>query len=149
MQNRDTSQMIYRPHFFTLKELCTSQRAKDLHIVNVPDFEDISKLLYLCEHVLDPLRVMWGKPLWVSSGFRCSELNEAIGGASKSQHMCEGPWAAADIDPGDISQVKALAALAQKLPLFDQMIIEGVGGSWLHISIRLDDKNRRQVLNID
>ena len=141
--------MTYTPKFFTLPELCTSEKAKDLHIPNVPDFEDIPKLLYLCEHVLDPLRLAWGKPLRVTSCFRTPALNTAIGGAKNSQHMCDGPWAAVDIDPGDIEQVKALAAVAKKTILWDQLIAESIGnGSWLHISTRMDGKNRLQVLHL-
>ena len=141
--------MTYAPKFFTLPELCTSEKAKALGIVNVPDFEDIPKLLYLCEHVLDPLREAWGKPLKVTSAFRTPALNTAIGGAKNSQHMCEGPWAAVDLDPGDLEQVKALAAVAKRVCIWDQLLIEGVGGgSWLHVSIRMDGKNRLECKNI-
>ena len=141
--------MTYTPKFFTLPELCTSEKAKALGIVNVPDFEDIEKLLYLCEHVLDPLRLAWGKPLRVTSCFRTPALNTAIGGAKNSQHMCDGPWAAVDIDPGDIEQVKALAEAAKKTVFFDQLISEGIGGkAWLHVSTRMDGKNRLQVLHL-
>lgn len=140
---------LYHPKFFTLPELCASEKAKALGIVNVPDFEDIEKLLYLCEHVLDPLRLAWGKPLKVTSCFRTPALNTAIGGARNSQHMCDGPWAAADIDPGDMEQVKALASIAKKIVFFDQLISESVGGkSWLHVSTRLDGKNRLQCLSL-
>ena len=140
---------VYHPKFFTLPELCSSEKAKALGIVNVPDFEDLPKLLYLCEHVLDPLRLAWGKPLKITSCFRTPALNTAIGGAKNSQHMCDGPWAAADIDPGDIEQVKALAAVAMKTILWDQLISESVGsGSWMHVSTRMDGKNRLQVLHL-
>ena len=141
--------MTYKPKFFTLPELCTSERAKDLHLVNVPDFEDVEKLLYLCEHILDPLREAWGKPLKVTSGFRTPALNNAIGGAKNSQHMCDGPWAAVDLDPGDIEQVKALADVVKRVCIWDQLCLESVGsGSWCHVSIRMDGKNRLQILNI-
>ena len=139
----------YKPKFFTLPELCTSERAKALGIVNVPDFEDIPKLLYLCEHVLDPLREAWGKPLKVTSCFRTPALNAAIGGAKNSQHMCTGQEAAVDLDPGDIEQVKALAEVAKKTIMWDQLIAESVGsGSWLHVSTRLDGRNRLQCLSL-
>lgn len=139
----------YKPKYFTLPELCTSERAKDLHIVNVPDFEDVGKLLFLCENVLDPLREAWGKPLKVTSAFRTPQLNAAIGGAKNSQHMCTGVEAAVDIDPGDLEQVKALASLAKRVCIFDQLLAESVGGrNWLHVSVRMDGKNRLQVLNI-
>ena len=139
----------YKPKYFTLPELCTSERAKDLHIVNVPDFDDIEKLLYLCENVLDPLREAWGKPLRVTSSFRTPALNAAIGGAKNSQHMCTGQEAAVDLDPGDLEQVKALAEVAKRVCHFDQLLKESVGGrEWLHVSTRMDGKNRLQVLNI-
>ena len=139
----------YQPKFFTLPELCASEKAKALGIVNVPDFDDIPKLLYLCEHVLDPLREAWGKPLKVTSAFRTPALNTAIGGAKNSQHMCTGMEAAVDLDPGDLEQVKALAAVAMKTILWDQMIMEGIGGgSWLHLATRMDGRNRLQVLNL-
>ena len=139
----------YHPKFFTLPELCASEKAKDLHIPNVPDFEDIEKLLYLCEHVLDPLRLAWGKPLRVTSCFRTPALNAAIGGAKNSQHMCTGMEAAVDLDPGDMEQVKALAEAAKKTVFFDQLNIESIGGgSWLHVSTRLDGRNRLQCLSL-
>ena len=141
--------MIYVPKFFTLPELCASEKAKDLHIPNIPDFGDIEKLLYLCEHVLDPLRLAWGKPLKVTSCFRTPALNSAIGGAKNSQHMCTGMEAAVDLDPGDIEQVKALVEVAKKTVFFDQLILESVGsGSWAHVSTRMDGKNRLQVLHL-
>lgn len=139
----------YKPKYFTLPELCTSERAKDLHIVNVPDFEDVGKLLFLCENVLDPLREAWGKPLKVTSAFRTPQLNAAIGGAKNSQHMCTGMEAAVDIDPGDIEQVRELAAVAKRVCIWDQMLTESVGsGSWLHLSIRMDGRNRLECKNI-
>ena len=139
----------YAPKFFTLPELCASEKAKALGIPNIPDFEDIEKLLYLCEHVLDPLRLAWGRPLKVTSCFRTPALNAAIGGAKSSQHMCTGMEAAVDLDPGDMEQVKALAEVAKKTVMWDQQICEGIGGkSWLHISTRMDGKNRLQCLSL-
>lgn len=140
---------VYHPKFFTLPELCASEKAKALGIVNVPDFDDVPKLLYLCEHVLDPLRLAWGKPLKVTSSFRTPALNIAIGGAKNSQHMCTGMEAAVDLDPGDLEQVRALATVAMRVCIWDQMLIESIGkGSWLHLSIRMDGKNRLQILNL-
>lgn len=36
---------------------------------------------------LDALRIMFGKPIFVNSGFRCTEHNAAVGGNSNSEHM--------------------------------------------------------------
>lgn len=36
---------------------------------------------------VNPIRLIWGKPMVVSSGFRNPERNAAVGGRTKSQHM--------------------------------------------------------------
>jgi hypothetical protein len=36
------------------------------------------------ETILDPLREKYGKPIIVSSGFRCEKLNLIVGGAKTS-----------------------------------------------------------------
>jgi uncharacterized protein YcbK (DUF882 family) len=36
---------------------------------------------------LEELRVKWGKPITITSGYRCPTHNAAIGGASRSRHM--------------------------------------------------------------
>lgn len=78
-------------------------------------------------------------PVSVSSGYRCPELNRAVGGAANSAHLaghavdfnCYGFGAPFEV-------CRAIAA--SDLP-FDQIIEEG---SWTHISF--DPRSRRQVL---
>ena len=63
---------------------------------------------------LELLRVLWGKPLVVTSGARCVLWNAHVGGSPHSQHL-EGN--AADLhleEPGDGPK---LAALAEKVGL--------------------------------
>ena len=40
----------------------------------------------LVDEVLQPLRDAWGKPLAINSGYRCPEVNQAVGGVPTSQH---------------------------------------------------------------
>ena len=47
----------------------------------------IANAILLCEHVLEPVRNHFGVPIHISSGYRCTALNKAVGGAPKSQHM--------------------------------------------------------------
>ena len=61
--------------YFTFTEFERSETATKYAIDNsIPD-----KLKYnvaaLVDKVLDPLREAWGKPITVTSGYRCSELN--------------------------------------------------------------------------
>ena len=74
--------------YFTFKELTRSQTAEKLGINNMPDTaEKIDNLDKLREKILDPLREAYGKPIYVTSGYRCKALNTKIGGATSSQHM--------------------------------------------------------------
>ena len=81
----------------------------------------------LVDKVIQPLRDAWGEPLAINSGYRCPEVNKAVGGAPTSQHA---KGEAADVCPfgrnchGDIGTVRQLAITARDLGLpFDQMIL--------------------------
>ena len=86
----------YDTFHFTIKELCYSSEAKRLKIDNTPNSIQKLKLQKLIEDVLEPIRMAWGKPLQVNSGYRSRILNDHIGGSETSQH-CQGE--AADIVP--------------------------------------------------
>ena len=73
--------------YFTINELCASSTAARLGIRNIPNEEIKSNLIALVDNVLDPLRTSYGKPIIVSSGYRCLALNQAVGGSKTSQHV--------------------------------------------------------------
>jgi hypothetical protein len=50
---------------------------------------------YLCEKLLEPIRVRYG-PLVITSGYRPPEHNAAVGGVHESEHQFDGDHAAAD-----------------------------------------------------
>lgn len=72
---------------FQLEEFTRSATAIRCGIDNTPNEEQIANLKALCEEVLEPLRQHIGKPVVISSGYRCPKLNAAVGGVSNSQHM--------------------------------------------------------------
>ena len=43
--------------------------------------------MYLAAYVLEPLRKAMGEPIKIGSGFRCQQLNKAVGGVANSQHL--------------------------------------------------------------
>lgn len=131
--------------YFTINELIKSTTAQNKGIKNIPSKEEENNLVALVENVLDPLREAYGKPIIVTSGFRCKALNKAVGGASNSQHLT---GEAADIRTQSDTKEdnKKLFDLIQKLNLpFDQLINE-YDFNWIHVSY--SDRNRRQVLTI-
>lgn len=117
--------------YFTINELCKSETASKHKIDNTPSAEIIANLTALANNVLDPLREAWGRPIVVTSGYRCEALNKVVGGVPTSQHK---QGKAADISTGSIEDNKKLFNLAIKLKLpFDQ-IIDEYGYRWVHIS---------------
>ena len=82
---------------FKLSELIKSETATRLDIDNTPNDEQIESLRLLCENILQPVRDHFGKPVKISSGFRCSALNQATGGSATSDH-CKGQACDFEID---------------------------------------------------
>ena len=72
--------------YFTLEEMCKSDTANALNIVNVPNATVITHLNELIEF-LNPLREAWGSAIRVNSGYRCPQLNRAVGGSKTSVHV--------------------------------------------------------------
>lgn len=64
---------------FTLEELCDSPTARRLGIRNTPSDLAIASLNALVDNILDPLREAFGRPIVVTSGFRCRRLNAEVG----------------------------------------------------------------------
>ena len=156
---------------FKLSEFTKSSVATARGIDNVPSIQEVSNLQQLCLHVLEPLREHFGIPIKVTSGYRCPDLNAAVGGVHTSQHV---RGEAADIVPiveevpGSKSQDPSTKPfpetlnqepetadaiigkwynwLRQRHPLFDQLILEKRGGkTWLHVSYKQTGKNRKQA----
>ena len=131
--------------YFTIKELTKSDTAIRRGISNIPNKQQENNLYKLVENILDPLREAYGKPIVVTSGFRCEKLNKIVGGSKTSQHQT---GEAADIRSlqDTREENKKIFDLIKKLDLpFDQLINE-YNYDWVHVSY--SNKNRKQILNI-
>ena len=131
--------------YFTLKELTKSETAIRHGINNTPDKKSQQNLKKLVEFILDPLREAYGKPIVVTSGYRCDKLNTILGGAKTSQHRL---GEAVDIRTLEDTpeENKKIFDLIQELNLpFDQLINE-YNYDWIHVSH--SNENRKQILNI-
>ena len=129
---------------FTLEELIRSNAAERMGIDNVPkDEKVVENLRSLCLEVLQPLRDYVGAPVHINSGYRCPELNMAVGGVKNSQH-CRGE--AADIRIVSPKQGREWAAWIEDNCRFDQMLLERNknGAVWLHVSCKRDASKNRQ-----
>lgn len=70
----------------SLNEVVKSNTALRRGIDNTPTEEHLKNLKYVAEKVFQPIREHFGVPIYISSGYRSQELNEAIGGSPRSFH---------------------------------------------------------------
>lgn len=129
---------------FSLRELTASATAGRLGIDNTPGPEARQNLTRLVENVLDPLREAYGHPITVTSGYRCPELNRAVGGAATSQHLA---GEAADITAGGREANRELYRLLRELDLPVDQAIDEREFSWLHVS-HSSKRCRRQYFSL-
>lgn len=130
---------------FTLEELINSSVASTYKIDNTPrDGSIVENLKALCVNVLEPARVVYGKSITVSSGYRCPQLNEhkAIRGKKTSQHT---KGEAADLVCDDL---KKLFQIIKSQGNFDQLLFEknSKGVRWIHVSYKRNGTNRKQAI---
>ena len=121
--------------YFSISELTSSATALREGIDNRPSKCAYHLLHVLADQLLDPIREAWGKPIIVSSGYRCKELNALVGGVKNSHHLL---GCAADIIAGNKADHRRLFKLIQQMQQqgqirFTQLIWEG-DGRWIHIS---------------
>jgi len=138
------------PHFSLAELTTTAHRTID----NTAPRSIIDRLRALCLALLEPVRDQFG-PLRVTSGYRCPELNTAIGGAKASAHVfgCAvdfAPWGG--FAPGRRSIEIVQWIVDSDLP-YDQVIDEySSTSSWAHLgALRpgvTEQKPRRMALTM-
>jgi len=124
---------------FTLEELtATSHRQFD----NTPNEAETANLQLLAEFLEKVKTLLDGKPIMVTSGFRCKAVNDSVGSSDKSQHRL---GYAADFKVPGMTPDQVVRAIIDSDLQFDQIIREF--DAWTHISI--SPSPRRQALIID
>jgi zinc D-Ala-D-Ala carboxypeptidase len=132
----------------TLAEVTKSTTAKRLGIDNTPDEWTTENLRQVAINIFQPLREAFGCPIYVSSGYRSAELNTAIGGSTRSQHV-EGRALDLDADVyGGCTNSQVFNWIKDNLE-FDQLIWEfgdQDNPDWVHVSYVYDGINRKRCL---
>ena len=136
--------------YFSIDEMTRSDTARRLGIDNTPSDSIKKNLTLFIEKVLDPIREDWGSPIIVSSGYRCPELNKAVGGVKTSGHMY---GFCADLQvKGDLRKFSnfVIEWMKEHQMKFDQIIWEKSGNvTWLHFCwIGKDGKQRMKCFDI-
>ena len=132
---------------FTLGEVVNSYLANRLNIDNSPTEEDIYKLWIVVNKIAQPIRDYYNKPTFISSGFRCLELNQALGSSDNSQHI---KAEALDLEVLGISNYDLSIWVRDNLE-FDQLILEKhdlniPSSGWVHCSYNIFN-NRNESLS--
>jgi Peptidase M15 len=127
---------------FSLEEMTSSEKAAELHIENTAPVDVIDHLKVLAI-ALEGVRAYLGFPLVVGpthSGYRCPELNKAVGGVGNSAHLTG--YAADFVCPQFGAPIEIVQAIVKNADIkFDQLIQEG---TWVHLSV--DPQMRGEIL---
>lgn len=123
---------------FTLRELLASDTAKARGLVNHPTPQQLVAMVAVCEHILEPVRAHFGKPVRVTSGFRIF--------TPASQH---GQGEAVDFEVTGVANLDVARWIRDNL-VFDQLILEAwspgdPNAGWIHCSYRVG-RARQSVL---
>ena len=132
----------------SLAEVTKSATAKRLGINNTPDEWVTENLRQVALNIFQPLRDAFKCPIYVSSGYRSAELNVAIGGSERSQHV-EGRALDLDADVfGECTNSQIFQYILNNLT-FDQLIWEfgdEDNPDWVHVSYVYGGDNRGRCL---
>ena len=132
----------------SLAEVTKSLTAKRLGIDNTPDEWTTENLRQVAVNIFQPLRDAFKCPIYVSSGYRSAELNTAIGGSPRSQHV-EGRAFDLDADVfGGCTNSQIFNWIKENVE-FDQLIWEfgdDDNPDWVHVSYVYDGLNRKRCL---
>lgn len=124
--------MQLTPHF-TIEELAGTSNAQYKKLNLLKAQEHMGKM-YMLAGFAERVREIIGKPMIITSGYRCSELNKAIGGALTSQHIfCE----ALDFVVKGLRVEDIFNRIVTSDLKYNQIIIERnkSGSQWVHLSI--------------
>lgn len=100
--------------YFTFNEFERSDTAYRHGIDNTMPEAARRNVAALVDNVLDPLREAWGKPITVTSGYRCPQVNRLAGGVATSMHLT---GHAADITTGNAVDNRRLYQMVQDMRL--------------------------------
>lgn len=132
--------MSHITEHFTWEEMTFSETAIRHGINNTPPDELLPNINRMANFMEQVRYVMGGRPIHITSWYRCPQVNQLIGGAISSMHM---KGLACDlVIPSFGPPLKVAQELANSNLDYDQIIHEF--GRWVHIG--LAEGNRKQLL---
>ena len=144
----DKTQLDWNFPNFSFMELLKSQTAIRLKIDNFPPAEHEENLHKLVKEFLQPLRTKLNMPLVINSGYRCPDLNAAIGSKPSSHHT---RGMAVDIECPGVSTAELCLFIAESGLSYTQMILEyftpAISDSgWVHVGVDTNNPKKELLL---
>ena len=126
--------------YFKAREILKSKKGEELGIDNTPSDPEIIDNINFTLKKLNNIRTGYGNPIYITSGYRCDELNTLVGGVKDSWHK---KGLAVDLK----WDYDLITYLIQNCS-FDKLIRERKGDLlWIHLQFYKDQsKNRQKVL---
>ena len=126
--------------YFKAKEILYSEKALENNIDNTPMEKEVIDNLNFTLAKLNEIRDGYGKPIYITSGYRCNELNKIVGGVENSKHK---KGLAVDLK----WDYELLVYIIENCK-FEKLIREKKGDLlWIHIQFNLDEsKNQCKIL---
>lgn len=113
---------------FKISELIYSETSIKNNINNMPDINSLDNLLTLIIECLQPIRDMVNSPIIISSGYRCKQLNDKVGGAKNSGHL---KGTACDFTIKGFTPKEGYEYIKKNKFKYTQLILEK--NQWIHI----------------
>jgi len=101
-----------------------------MDIDNSPPDWVLTNISRLTVNILQPIRSFYARPVRITSGYRCPELNEAVGGVKSSYHT---KGLAADFTVPGVSLYQVYRAIIGTQLPYEEMYVSEVRG-FIHIA---------------
>jgi zinc D-Ala-D-Ala carboxypeptidase len=123
---------------FTLEEMTYSEVAARLGLDNTPRPAVVANLTLVAAYMETVRTLVGAKPIFVHSGYRSVEVNQAVGGVGTSAH-CRG-LACDFVCPSFGTPLEVALAILQSDIDYDQLILEY---GWVHVGLAQDESSFR------
>lgn len=138
---------------FTLEEFIKSDTADKNKIDNTPTKEAKENIQKLVTDIMQPIRDLWEDSIIITSGYRCKELNEKVGGSKTSAHLY---GMACDFQAKDKSKNKDLFELIKSMIDLKRITVGQLiweygtkdNPNWIHVSLEGNKHNQILYLGI-
>jgi len=114
---------------------------------NSPKDPQLVNIKALCE-VLDKIRDYYGKPIKITSLYRCPEVNTGVGGSATSEHMALNKSAACDFTIKGISVNKLFSDIRNGIIGVPFNQVRQEFGQWVHLSFSREHNKMQPLIAV-